>query len=73
MRRGQRVEPLVAELLADGLKQGLPDRLAQDDRIAPGDGRGGSTIHVPRALDQALICGSQDNPTCCLPRSIITT
>lgn len=60
LRRGQRVEPLVAELLADGLQQGLPDRLAQDDRIAPGDGRGGSTIHVPRALDQALSALARD-------------
>jgi hypothetical protein len=61
LRRGQRVESLVAELLTDGLEQGESADLAQDDRIAPGDGRGGSTIHIPRALDPALSALARDH------------
>jgi hypothetical protein len=61
LRRGQRVEPLVAELLTDGLEHAVPADLALDDRIAPGDGRGGSTIHLPRALDPALSALARDH------------
>lgn len=54
LRRGQGVEAVVAELLHQGLHGGDPVALAQDDRITTSDGRGSSTVHVPRTLDPKL-------------------
>jgi hypothetical protein len=60
LRRGQRAEPVVAELLEHGLRDPDTAALAQDDRLTITDGRGGSTIHVPRSLDAALTTLARD-------------
>jgi hypothetical protein len=54
LRRGQRAEAVVADLLQRGLDEPFPPDLADDDRITANVKRGGSTIHIPRALDTRL-------------------